>query len=51
MKLTPDQHKEIEKALWYIEFRDKDLQYDLFDLDKLNYVNKNFPCKDKAQTN
>ena len=50
MKLTPDQHKEIEKALWYIEFRGKDLQYDLFDLDKLNHINKNFYCPDKAQT-
>lgn len=29
--LTPEQHKEVEKALWNIEFRDKDLQYDLFD--------------------
>ena len=36
--LTHEQHKEIEKALWNIEFRDKDLQYDLFDKEKLSYI-------------
>jgi len=38
--LTPEQHKEVEKALWNIEFRDKDLQYDLFDEEKLSYIKK-----------
>lgn len=38
--LTPEQQKEIEKALWNIEFRDKALQYDLFDKEKLSYIKK-----------
>ena len=37
---TPEQQKEIERALWNIEFRDKDLQYDLFDKEKLDYIKK-----------
>ena len=36
-----EQHKEIERAFWNIEFRDKDLQYDLFDKEKLSYIRKN----------
>jgi hypothetical protein len=30
-KLTPEQIKEAERALWNIETRDADIQYDLFD--------------------
>ena len=41
--LTPEQQKEIERALWNIEFRDKDLQYDLFDKEKLSYIMKKNP--------
>ena len=29
--LTPEQIKEAERALWNIETRDADIQYDLFD--------------------
>ena len=43
--LTPEQHKEVEKALWNIEFRDKDLQYDLFDKEKLSYIRVLQPTK------
>ena len=38
--LTPEQQKEIERALWNIEFKDKDLQYDLFNKDKLTHIQK-----------
>ena len=30
-KLVPEQIKEAERALWNIETRDADIQYDLFD--------------------
>ena len=32
--LTPEQIKEAERALWNIETRDADIQYDLFDPNK-----------------
>ena len=41
--LTPEQQKEIERALWNIKFIDKDLQYDLFDKEKLSYIKKKNP--------
>jgi len=42
MKLTKEELKEFEKVFWNIEFRDEDLQYDLFDKNKLDHIIKGF---------
>ena len=40
MKLTLEQIRELDRAIWNIEFRDVDFQYDLFDANKLQRFEK-----------